>query len=196
MLRWVDSHVEHHRPRLAGRVRAGSQLAGAAGARRASRAARVPWRSGGADVRPAREPAVRIDLSLNARFLPNELALRIARRRIQDADQIVRAESDGDQGVTDLGYAAHPGGARPARPSAGARAGRRCCARRSRSPSRAADRADAGGARRDVPPRLRRDPPAPPARRPASAVPAASARRSARGSPATTTRSPPSRSRR
>jgi hypothetical protein len=45
-----------------------------------------------------------VDLSLNARFLPNELALRIARKRVQDADQIVRAESDGDQGVTDLGY--------------------------------------------------------------------------------------------
>jgi AAA-like domain len=45
-----------------------------------------------------------VDLSLNARFLPNGLALRIARRRIQDADQIVRAESDGEQGVTDLGY--------------------------------------------------------------------------------------------
>jgi hypothetical protein len=45
-----------------------------------------------------------IDLSLNARFLPNELALRIARRRIQDADQIVRAESSGEQGVSDLGY--------------------------------------------------------------------------------------------
>ncbi len=45
-----------------------------------------------------------IDLSLNARFLPNELALRVARRKIQDADQIVRAESDGEQGVSDLGY--------------------------------------------------------------------------------------------
>jgi AAA-like domain len=45
-----------------------------------------------------------VDLSLNARFLPNELALRVARRRVQDADQIVRAESDGDQGVSDLGY--------------------------------------------------------------------------------------------
>jgi len=45
-----------------------------------------------------------IDLSLNARFLPNELALRIARRRIQDADQIMRAESDGEQGVSDLAY--------------------------------------------------------------------------------------------
>jgi AAA-like domain len=45
-----------------------------------------------------------VDLSLNARYLPNELALRIARRRIQDADQIVRAESDGEQGVSDIGY--------------------------------------------------------------------------------------------
>ncbi len=46
-----------------------------------------------------------VDLCLSARFLPNELALRIARRRIQDADQIVRAESAGEQGVSDLGYA-------------------------------------------------------------------------------------------
>lgn len=45
-----------------------------------------------------------VDLSLNARFLPNELALRIARRRIQDADQIARAEADGEQGVSDLGF--------------------------------------------------------------------------------------------
>jgi hypothetical protein len=45
-----------------------------------------------------------VDLTLNARFLPNELALRIARRRIQDADQILRAESDGEQGASDLGY--------------------------------------------------------------------------------------------
>lgn len=45
-----------------------------------------------------------VDLSLNARFLPNELALRVARRRIQDADQIVRAESGGEQGVSDMGY--------------------------------------------------------------------------------------------
>jgi hypothetical protein len=44
-----------------------------------------------------------VDLSLNARFLPNELALRIARRRIQDADQIARAEADGEQGVSERG---------------------------------------------------------------------------------------------
>jgi hypothetical protein len=46
-----------------------------------------------------------IDLSLNARFLPNEVALRLARKRIQDADQIFRAESDGEQGASDQGYA-------------------------------------------------------------------------------------------
>jgi hypothetical protein len=45
-----------------------------------------------------------VDLSFNARFLSNELALRIARRRIQDADQIFRAESDGEQGASDRGY--------------------------------------------------------------------------------------------
>jgi hypothetical protein len=53
---------------------------------------------------PAESLPFGVDMSLNARFLPNELALRIARRRIQDADQIMRAESDGEQGVSDLGY--------------------------------------------------------------------------------------------
>jgi len=45
-----------------------------------------------------------VDVALGARFLPNELALRLARRRIQDADQIMRAEAGGEQGVSDLGY--------------------------------------------------------------------------------------------
>jgi AAA domain-containing protein len=53
---------------------------------------------------PVESLAFPIDLSLNARFLPNELALRIARRRIQDADQIARAEGDGDQGISDIAY--------------------------------------------------------------------------------------------
>jgi AAA-like domain len=53
---------------------------------------------------PAESLPFAVDLSLNARFLPNDLALRIARRKIQDADQIMRAESDGEQGVSDLGY--------------------------------------------------------------------------------------------
>ena len=45
-----------------------------------------------------------IDIAVTARFLPNEVALRLARRKIQDADQILRAEAGGEQGVSDLGY--------------------------------------------------------------------------------------------
>ena len=52
---------------------------------------------------PAESLPFAIDVSLNARFLPNELAIRIARRRVQDADQILRAESEGEQGASDLG---------------------------------------------------------------------------------------------
>ncbi|HEY2768101.1 MAG TPA: ATP-binding protein [Solirubrobacteraceae bacterium] len=104
VLRWMDSWVEH-RPRT---LRIESELG-------------VSWQAQlvlGALPEGAEFPGSRvelmfaapeslpfpIDISLNARFLSNELALRIARRRIQDADQILRAESDGEQGATDLGH--------------------------------------------------------------------------------------------
>ena len=45
-----------------------------------------------------------VDLVLCARYLPNELAMRLVRRRVQDADEIARAEAGGDQGVSDRGY--------------------------------------------------------------------------------------------
>lgn len=104
VVRWMDGFVEHR-----GRVlRVESELG-------------VSWQAQlvlGALPERAEFPGARVELmfapleslpfpvdaSLNARFLPNELALRIARRRVQDADQILRAESDGDQGVSDLGY--------------------------------------------------------------------------------------------
>lgn len=41
------------------------------------------------------------DVSLNCRWIPNALAIRMVRRRIQDADEIVRAENQGDQGASD-----------------------------------------------------------------------------------------------
>jgi hypothetical protein len=105
VLRWMDSHVEHQGRRL----RVDGELG-------------VSWQAQlvlGALPEQSQFPGARaelmfaapeslpfaIDISLNARFLPNELALRIARKRIQDADQILRAESDGEQGVSDLGYA-------------------------------------------------------------------------------------------
>ncbi|MGA2471505.1 MAG: ATP-binding protein [Solirubrobacteraceae bacterium] len=45
-----------------------------------------------------------IDIALTGRFLPNDLAIRLVRRRVQDADEIARAEAGGDQGVSDRGY--------------------------------------------------------------------------------------------
>jgi hypothetical protein len=45
-----------------------------------------------------------IDLSLTASYLGNDQALRLVRRRVQDADEIARAEAAGDQGVSDSGF--------------------------------------------------------------------------------------------
>ncbi|HEY1833807.1 MAG TPA: ATP-binding protein [Solirubrobacteraceae bacterium] len=45
-----------------------------------------------------------VDLALTARVLPNELAIKLVRRRAQDAEQIARSESEGELGVSDLGY--------------------------------------------------------------------------------------------
>jgi AAA-like domain len=104
VVRWMDGHVEHR-----GRcLRIESELGvswqallvlGALPERATFPGARVELMFAAVESLP-----FAVDLSLNARFLPNELALRIARRGVQDADQIVRAESDGDQGVSDLGY--------------------------------------------------------------------------------------------
>ena len=100
-----DSYVEHRGQAPAGRVRARHELAGAARGRRAARSAcEFPGARAELMFAPVESLPFAVDLSLNARFLPNELALRVARRRIQDADQILRAESDGEQGVSDLGY--------------------------------------------------------------------------------------------
>lgn len=104
VLRWMDSYVEH-----GGRVlRVESELGTSWQAQLVVGALpeRAPFPGARSELMfaPPEGLPFGVDLSLNARFLPNELALRIVRRKIQDADQIVRAESDGDQGVTDLGY--------------------------------------------------------------------------------------------
>ncbi len=104
VLRWMDCLVEHRGRSL----RIESELG-------------VSWQAqlvAGALPEQATFPGERVELmwapverlpfavhlSLNARFLPNELALRIARRKIQDADQIALAESDGEQGVSERGH--------------------------------------------------------------------------------------------
>jgi hypothetical protein len=104
MLRWTDSLIEHQGRRLRVESELGTSwqaqlVLGALPERATFPGARVELM-----FAPVESLPFGVDLSLNARYLPNGLALRIARRRIQDADQIVRAESDGDQGVSDLGY--------------------------------------------------------------------------------------------
>ena len=104
VMRWMDGYVEH-RARV---LKIESELGTSWQAQLVIGALpeRVQFPGARAELMfaPAESLPFGIDLSLNARYLPNELALRIARRRIQDADQIVRAESDGEQGVSDLGY--------------------------------------------------------------------------------------------
>jgi hypothetical protein len=104
VLRWMDSWVEH-RPRA---LRIESELGVCWQAQLIVGAlpelVHFPGARAELMFAPVESLPFGVDLSLNARFLPNELALRIARRRIQDADQILRAESDGEQGATDLGY--------------------------------------------------------------------------------------------
>jgi hypothetical protein len=104
VLRWMDGYVEHRARALRVESELGvswqAQLVlGALPERATFPGARVELM-----FAPVESLPFAVDLSLNARFLPNELALRIARRRVQDADQIARAESDGDQGISDLGY--------------------------------------------------------------------------------------------
>jgi len=104
VMRWTDSFVEHRGRTL----RVESELGTSWQAQMVLGALpeRVQFPGAGAELMfaPPESLPFPVDLSLNARFLPNELALRVARRKIQDADQIVRAESDGEQGISDLGY--------------------------------------------------------------------------------------------
>jgi hypothetical protein len=103
VLRWMDSVVEHHGRAL--RVQSELGVSWQAQLVAGALPERAVFPGAGVELMwaPVESLPFPVDLSLNARFLPNELALRIARRRIQDADQIARAESDGEQGVSDLG---------------------------------------------------------------------------------------------
>ncbi|MFI4984871.1 MAG: ATP-binding protein [Solirubrobacterales bacterium] len=104
VMRWMDGYVEH----MGRALRIESELGTSWQAQLVLGALPERTQFPGARAElmfaPVESLPFATDLSLNARFLPNELALRVARRRIQDADQIVRAEADGDQGISDLGY--------------------------------------------------------------------------------------------
>jgi hypothetical protein len=103
VMRWADGYVEHRGRAL----KVESELGTSWQAQLVMGALpeRVQFPGAGAELMfaPVESLPFGVDLSLNARYLPNELALKIAHRRIQDADQILRAESGGEQGVSDLG---------------------------------------------------------------------------------------------
>ena len=105
VMRWTDSYVEHKGRALRVESELGTSWQAHLVLGALPEQAQFPGARAELMFAPAESLPFATDLSLNARFLPNELALRIARKRIQDADQILRAESDGDQGVSDLGYA-------------------------------------------------------------------------------------------
>jgi hypothetical protein len=104
VLSWMDGYVEHRGRTLRILGEAGTSWQAQLVAGALPERARFPGRRLELMFAPPESLPFPIDLSLNVRFLPNELAARMVRRRIQDADQIVRAESEGDQGITDRGY--------------------------------------------------------------------------------------------
>jgi hypothetical protein len=104
VMRWADGYVEHRGRAL--KIESELGTSWQAHLVMGALPERVQFPGARAELMfaPVESLPFGVDVSLNARFLPNELALRIARRRIQDADQILRAESGGEQGVSDLGY--------------------------------------------------------------------------------------------
>ncbi len=104
VLRWLDGYVENRGRSLRVESELGTTwqaqlVAGALPERAEFPGARLELM-----FAPPESLPYGVDLTLNARYLPNDLALRLVRRRVQDADQIIRAEADGDQGVSDRGY--------------------------------------------------------------------------------------------
>jgi AAA-like domain len=104
VMRWANSYIDHHGRLLRVESECGTSWQAQLVVGALPERLQFPGAAAELMFAPPESLPFGIDLSLNARFLPNELALRLARRRIQDADQIVRAEADGEQGVSDLGY--------------------------------------------------------------------------------------------
>jgi hypothetical protein len=104
VMRWMDGYVEHRGRALRVESELGTSWQAQLVVGALPEQTQFPGARAELMFAPPESLPFGIDLSLNARFLPNELALRIARRRIQDADQIMRAESDGEQGISDLAY--------------------------------------------------------------------------------------------
>ena len=103
VLRWVDCEVEERSRTLVIESELGLSWQAQLVLGAVPELVHFPSRRAELLFAPPEELPFGIDISVTARFLPNDLALRLARRKIQDADQILRAESVGEQGATDLG---------------------------------------------------------------------------------------------
>jgi hypothetical protein len=104
VLRWTDSVIESHGRSLRVESEIGTSwqaqlVCGALPERAPLGSGRLELMFGPEDSLP-----FPIDVTLCGRFLPNDVAVRLVRRRVQDADEIARAEAAGDQGVSDRGF--------------------------------------------------------------------------------------------
>ena len=104
VLRWCDSYIDHGRRSLAVESERGVSYQAHLVAGALPESAEFPGGRVELMFAPPEALAFPIDLALTARYLTNEHATRLVRRRVQDADEIARAEAGGDQGVSDAGY--------------------------------------------------------------------------------------------
>ena len=186
VLRWLNCEVEQRSPTL----RVESELGTSWQAQLALGA--VPERLDFPGARaellfaPPESLGFEIDVAVTARFLPNEVALRLAPPKIQDADQILRAEAVGEQGVSDLGYerTQDPRDLLVLPPGVESSS---TTPRDDRARGRGCRRGAAGEPHRVRAARLWRGATAPPARRAARSCSSSTCRASAPASPASTT---------
>ena len=104
VMRWCDSHIEQHGRLLRVESEQGTSWQAHLVTGALPEQASFPSPRLELMFNPPEALPFPIDLALTARFLPNDLALRLVRRRVQDADEIARAEAAGDQGVSDRGF--------------------------------------------------------------------------------------------
>ncbi len=104
VLRWSDSFIEHRGRHLRVESELGVSWQAQLVAGALPESATFPSPRLELMFAPVESLSFGVDLTLSARYLPNELAMRLVRRRIQDADEIARAEAGGDQGISDRGY--------------------------------------------------------------------------------------------
>ncbi|HXD53186.1 MAG TPA: ATP-binding protein [Solirubrobacteraceae bacterium] len=104
LLRWVDCEIEEQPRVLAVESELGASWQAHLVLGAVPELVRFPSSRAELMFAPPEELPFGIDIAVTARFLPNDLALRMARRKIQDADQILRAETVGEQGASDLGF--------------------------------------------------------------------------------------------